>query len=67
MYDWKNLLLIMAGIILNGAVFGMLMRPLIHRGKSRNSESSTSFSSDSGIKLGYIILEMIMKQYRMHV
>jgi predicted MFS family arabinose efflux permease len=29
-YDWKNLLLIMAGIILNGAVFGMLMRPLIH-------------------------------------
>jgi hypothetical protein len=51
MYDWKNLLLIMAGIILNGAVFGMLMRPLIHRGKSRNSESSTSFSSDSGIKL----------------
>jgi hypothetical protein len=41
----------MAGIILNGAVFGMLMRPLIHRGKSRNSESSTSFSSDSGIKL----------------
>ena len=51
MYDWKNLLLIMAGIILNGAVCGMLMRPLIHREESRNSESSSNLSSDSGIKL----------------
>lgn len=51
MYDWKNLLMIMAGIILNGAVCGMLMRPLIHRGESRNSESSSNLSADSGIKL----------------
>jgi hypothetical protein len=39
------------GIILNGAVFGMLMRPLIHRGELRNSESSSNLSSDSSIKL----------------
>ncbi|XP_052061352.1 monocarboxylate transporter 12-like [Mytilus californianus] len=27
-YDWRNVLIIMAGIILNGAVCGMLIRPL---------------------------------------
>ena len=27
-FDWQNALLILAGLILQGAVFGMLMRPL---------------------------------------
>lgn len=52
-YDWKNLLFIMAGIILNGAVCGMLMRPLQAEEKRNTSirGSNSDVSSDSGIKV----------------
>lgn len=52
-YDWKNLLFIMAGVILNGAVFGMLMRPLNAGAgqKASNGSSDSDLSSDSGIKV----------------
>ena len=33
--DWKNALMIIAGITLHGAVFGMLMRPLAPGNKAR--------------------------------
>lgn len=50
-YDWRNLLRIMAGIILNGAVCGMLMRPVKSTNNRNMLESSSDISSDSGIKL----------------
>ncbi|CAG2195436.1 Monocarboxylate transporter 14 [Mytilus edulis] len=50
-YDWRNLLRIMAGIILNGAVCGMLMRPIKSTNNRNMLESSSDISSDSGIKL----------------
>ncbi|CAC5388567.1 Monocarboxylate transporter 9 [Mytilus coruscus] len=50
-YDWRNLLRIMAGIILNGAVCGMLMRPIKPKNNQNMLESSSDVSSDSGIKV----------------
>ncbi|XP_052061332.1 monocarboxylate transporter 13-like [Mytilus californianus] len=50
-YDWRNLLRIMAGIILNGAVCGMLMRPIKSKNNQNMLESSSDVSSDSGIKV----------------
>lgn len=49
-YNWKNALFIVAGIILNGAICGMLMRPLEpvkkkkrkRHGKKRDGDSSKS-------------------------
>ena len=41
-YDWKGALLIEAGIILNGSVFGSLLRPLTPPRKKKVKKSDTS-------------------------
>jgi hypothetical protein len=40
-YDWKNALWIMSGIVLNGLVFGALMRPLEARKPSKKPRRKT--------------------------
>lgn len=41
LYGWRNLLFIQSGIILNGVVCGMLMRPLKVKPRGRRSKNNT--------------------------
>lgn len=51
-YDWKNALYILAGIILNGVVCGMLMRPLMPGTSKKRKRKSKHGQSQSKVLKG---------------